>query len=141
MGTQIFKKAFLSIGGTELSTKAIDAVTLSFETEVQDDTHMGDDTRKNSAGLKNWSVGVELTADFGVGGAEDAIWSLFDAGAPVAIVLRPSTDAVGASNPQYSATGIITNYQPFGGSVGEQAKGSFQLVPGGASANMARATS
>jgi hypothetical protein len=62
----IFRNAFLSLGGTALSSY-IQSIEPSFDTEMQDDTAMGDTWESHIAGsgIKSWSANCDVHWDEG----------------------------------------------------------------------------
>lgn len=134
MSSLTFNDAFVSIGGTDLSDWVM-SVTLPRGVESLDETAMGDTTRKNKGGLKTWNVEVEFKQDFAAGGPDATLDPLV--GTTATIIVRPTSAAVSATNPNYTGTGLITNYQPFGNSVGDLATCSVSIESAG---TMTRAT-
>jgi len=130
MGVQVLTNAFVSIGGNDISDH-VSNVALGFETEAQDATAMGDGTRINLGGLKSWSLEIEFNQDFANSAEDDLIWALADAGDAVTCIVRPDSGSVSTSNPNYSGSGLITTYNPFGNGVGDTAKASLSIVSAG----------
>lgn len=110
----VFKNAHLSIGGTDLSAY-VRSVELPLSAEMLDDTTMGDSTRKNEAGLIQWSVPFELKQDFAV---VDAALQPKVGAAAFAVIIKPDGPSTSASNPAFTGNAVIESYQPFGGNVG-----------------------
>lgn len=128
MGKQVLTDAFVSIDGNDLSAY-VQSVTLSYEAELQDDTTMGDDTRTNIGGLKNWSMDVQLAQDFDASTVDSVLFPLV--GASFTVEVRPSSAAVSANNPKYTATGVLGSYSPLGNSVGDLAVAPITISPAG----------
>ena len=137
MATEILDNAFVEFDGTDL-TSFVRSVTLSYEVETQDDTAMGDDTRSNIGGLKNWSAEVELNQDFTSGAVDDTLFS--KVGATGTIKVRKDAGSVSTTNPTYSGDAVLTSYPPIGGSVGDVHTTSASFVPGGAAPTLTRST-
>lgn len=135
MAHAIFKNPFLSLNGVDLSDHVRQA-SLTYEAELQDDTAGGDNSRNRLGGLKNWSLQVEFAQDYAAGEVDASLFA--QVGNSIAVILRPDTAAVGATNPQYTGDGIIESYQPFGGTIGELAMAPVTLQGNG---DLARATS
>lgn len=138
MATEVITDAFVEYDSVDLS-EFVTSVTLSYEAETQDDTAMGDDTRSNLGGLKNWSAEVEFNQDFAAGGPDATLFS--KVGSIATLTIRKSSAAVGSTNPSYSGDALLASYPPFGNTVGEKMTTSASFVPGGASNTLARATS
>jgi len=135
MAKFVLTDASLVINSVDLSDH-VRSVTLNYEAELQDDTTMGDDTRTNLGGLKNWSMDVEFTQDYASGEVDATLFSIV--GSAVPVVLKPTSSAVSATNPSYSGTGVIGSYSPIGNSVGDLAVAPVTIAPAG---TLTRATS
>ena len=135
MAKFVLTDASLVINSVDLSDH-VTSVTLNYEAELGDDTTMGDDTRTNLGGLKNWSIDVEFTQNYASGKVDATLWGIV--GASVPIVLKPTSGAVSATNPSYSGNGVIGSYSPIGNSVGDVAMAPVTIAPAG---TLTRATS
>lgn len=135
MPTLILDNAFVEIDGNDVSSDA-NQVSLSYESETQDETAFGDDTRINKGGLKNWSGSISFHQDFDAAALDSILFGLV--GTQVTIKIRPDGGAVSTSNPEYTGTALITSYPPLGNSVGELAQASIDFVSAG---TLSRATS
>lgn len=136
----VMTDAFVELNGVDLSAW-VSSVTLNPEREAQEDTSMGNATRTNLPGLKTWGVEIELKQDYSASAVDQTIWPLFDNGTTFTWKLRAKkASAKSTTNPEWSATGFITSYNPVGGSVGEKAAATISIVPGGSAPDLARAT-
>lgn len=131
MSARVLTDAFISLDGTEFSGQNT-SVAISYSAEALDITSMGMETRVNAGGLKDWSMSFEFNADEAVTGA------LFDmVGTVIPVEVRASSAAVGPSNPAYRGAGLVTEYTPLEGSVGDKVAVSLTLVSAG---NLTRET-
>lgn len=137
MASEVLKNAHFSYAGTDLSSY-VRSITLTYEAETADDTAMGDGTRSNIGGLKNWSVEVEFNQDYTSSAVDDTLFSLV--GTANAIVIRPDAGSVSTTNPEFGGTGVLSSYPPLGGSVGDVHTTSVSIVPGGSSPTLTRST-
>jgi len=135
MAQLILEDAFVSVDGNDISS-SVKSVTVNYSAEMQDDTTMGDDTKSNKGGLKNWSAEVELLQDFATGQLDSILFPLV--GTTVPVIFRPTSAAVGPSNPNYTGNGTIESYPPLGGTVGDLASTTISIQPAG---TLSRATS
>lgn len=135
MASLAFTDGFVSLGGTDISDY-VTSITLDYAAEMLDETAMGDTTRIMKGGLKNWSVNLEMNQDFADNLIDEILFPLV--GTTTTVIVRPTSSAVGAANPNYTGTGIIENYSPFGNGVGDLAKTSITIQSAGA---LSRATS
>ena len=136
MSEKILIDPFFSIGGVDLSDH-VKSVTLNYGADTPELTAGGDDTHLFAAGgLKTWEMSIEFNQDYASGSVDATLFSAI--GTSVALVLRPDSAVVGVANPQYTANGILSGYDPLAGSVGEVIGTPCKLVAAG---TLARATS
>jgi len=129
MTKQVLTDAFVSINGVDLSDH-VNQVTLNYQAELQDSTTMGDDTRERLGGLKDWSLDVDFYQDFDAASVDDTLFPLV--GTSFTVIVRPvKGTVVGATNPNYSGTGILESYPPLGGSIGEMSASSVTIQAAG----------
>lgn len=130
MASLHFNDAFVSINAKDLSSFTR-SVTINYAAEMLDETAMGDDTRINKGGLKNWSMELEMNQDFGATPAPDIdLFSLV--GSTFTVIVRPvEASAQSATNPHFTGTGILESYPPLGNGVGELALTSISIQSAG----------
>ena len=138
MATMILDNAFVEYDGTDLSS-FVRSVTLSYEAETGDDTAMGNDTRSNLGGLKNWTAEVEFNQDYSASAVDATLFS--KVGGSATIKIRPDAGSIAADNPEFSGTAVLSEYPPIGGSVGDVHTTSATFIPGGSSPTLTRSTS
>ena len=130
--------AFVSLDGNDISA-FLESVDLDFQKETDADARMGDDTAKVVATRSNWSLALNAINDYtATTGLDDIIWGLISAGAAVPMVVRPTSAAKGANNPEYTGDVVLTNYKPIAGQHGQQSRTPIQCQPAG---DLSRATS
>jgi hypothetical protein len=95
------------------------AVTLDITAEEQDTTSFGKTFRERVGGLKDASVSLDFHQDFGATAVDATLYPLI--GGTVGIVIKPTAGSVTSTNPTYSFTALVTQYQPFASSVGDLA--------------------
>lgn len=135
MATFVMTDGFVSINSVDLSDH-VKRVTLNYEAETQDNTHMSDNTRLMQGGLKNWSMEVEFSQDFASGEVDATLFSLV--GTTTTVIARPTSSSVSTTNPNFTGTALLTSYTPLSGTVGEQAPATASFVAAG---DLSRATS
>lgn len=139
MAEVVYTNAHLTINGVDLSDH-VRQLTIEYSAELQDKTAMGDDTRANLAGLKDYTVTAEFNQDYAAGEVDATLFSLVGA-AQFAVIMRPDAGVVSATNPQYTANMLLENYQPMGGTVGDMHVSPITMRPGSSGQTLARATS
>lgn len=139
MAQQIFSDAFVSINGVDLSDH-VKSVTLNYAATEQDDTVMGDDTESAAGGLKNWNASFEMVQDYAASKVDATLFPLV--GTTTALILRAdNSEGVSATNPNFTGTGLVNDYIPMGGSVGDLLMAPFTMKAGGSAPTLLRATS
>ena len=108
----------ITIGTAVLST-SIAAVTLDITADEIEVTAFGDSYRKRIGGLKDASVSLDFHQDFGAGAVDSLLFPLM--GTTVDVKIAPTSGTVTASNPEYRFSALVTQYQPYSGSIGDLA--------------------
>ena len=135
MATMVLTDGFISIGGVDLSDH-MKSGSMNYEAEALDQTAMGADTRLNVGGLKNWSVEATFYQDYAAGETDATIFS--KVGTATAIIVRSvATGGVGATNPNFTGTGLVQSYTPVTGEVGSSHEVTVSIVAAG---TLSRAT-
>ena len=118
----------VTIDGNDVSDHVTN-VSFTYLGEAQENTAMGDATRKRIGGLKDWNVTVEFNQDYAAGQVDALMFPLV--GTTFTIIILPTSSAVGAGNPSFSGTSFMENYNPIQGSVGEVITTSISLLAAG----------
>ena len=122
--------AFVRLNTVDLSDH-VKSVEVTYEAEALDDTVMGDDTRSNLAGLKNWSMSITFLQDYAASSVDATLFSLVGAAA-FAIRVRPDKSTVaGATNQNINGNCILTSYPPLSGAVGDLHETTITLASAG----------
>jgi hypothetical protein len=108
----------ISINSVELSSK-IAQVSIDISYAEVETTAFGDTFKTRTLGLGEASISLSFHQDFALTQTEATIYPLLGNGAGTTIVVKPSTGAVGPSNPTYTMTALVTEWSPINGSVGE----------------------
>lgn len=123
MATLAFIDARVEVNSVDLSDW-VRSVSLPSQFDELDDTAMGDVARSRIAGLEDGSISLEFNEDFASGGPDATIWAA--RGTVVPIEVRPTSASIGATNPDYQGTYLVSQVNPFGNSVGDLATRSVQ---------------
>ena len=108
----------ISIAGSPFSD-SLAAVTLDVSREQLEITAFGDSARRYIGGLQDSSVTLSFHQDFGASSVDSTIWS--NLGGTVAIVIKPTSGSVSATNPSYSFNALVVQSTPFASNVGDLA--------------------
>jgi hypothetical protein len=123
MARIVLTDASVVINGINLS-EFITSVALSTSDDVVDTTGMGSaGARTRIGGLADNSVTFEFNQDFATSGPEVTINAIGSSlvGTVTTCVIKPTSAAVGASNPSYTFSALCAEWQPLSGAVGELA--------------------
>jgi hypothetical protein len=112
------------------------AVTLDISKEQLEVTSFGDTARTYIAGLGDASVTLSFHQDFAASAVDATLHAAL--GTEIAVVIKPTSGAVGAGNPSYSFNALVTQITPFSSNVGDLATQDVTFPISGA---VTRATS
>lgn len=118
MGKFVATDYAITIGTANFST-SLAAVTLDITTDEQETTSFGETYRTRIAGLRDASLTLDFHQDFGAASVDATLFPLL--GSAVSFSIKPTSGTVSATNPAYSGTALVTQYQPFANSVGDLA--------------------
>ena len=134
MARLVLTDAYVVLASTDIS-QYVTSVTLSSTLDVVETTSMGSTSRTRVAGLRDNQVVLEFNQDFASGALETLIYpsdATTKIGTAVAMEVRPTSAAVGPTNPKYTFSALITEWQSLSGSVGELASVSVSWPVSGA---------
>jgi len=126
----VLTNAKVTINSVNLSDH-IASVTLSTSADVVDTTGFSSTAaRSRVAGLLDNSVTLEFHQDFATSNVEQTIYPLI--GTTTTVVVTPVDTTVGATNPSYTFSALVAEWQPLSGAVGELATASVTWPISGA---------
>ena len=107
----------LSINSVDLSDQCTSAV-INYVSEQLENTTFSNTSRSFTSGLFSNSITVTLYQSYAASETEASIYSLV--GTTTTLVLKPTSSAVGATNPSYTLTGaFLSAHTPINASLGE----------------------
>ena len=111
----------ITVAGTDLSGW-ITSVTLDTKYDIVETTAFGDTAKKRVAGLADNSIALEFQQDFGSSAVESTIYPLL--GTAASIVIKPVNATVSTTNPSYTVSAVVAEWQPLKGGIGQLATAS-----------------
>ena len=130
MARIVLTNAKITINSVNLSDH-IASVTLSTSSDVVDTTGFSSTAaRSRVAGLADNSVTLEFHQDFATSNVEATVYPLI--GTTTTVVVTPVDTTVGATNPSYTFSALVAEWQPLSGAVGELATASVTWPISGA---------
>lgn len=128
MAKIVLTDASITINSVALSDLA-NSVTINYEVDSVETTSFGDQGHKFTGGLQNLSVEIALAQDYAATKTEATIYPLV--GTTTTLVIKPTSAAVGATNPSYTITGaFLASHTPVAGAVGELAMTTLSFTGG-----------
>lgn len=138
MAKFVLKNAFITVDGVNLSDH-ISSVTIETTFDEQDGTAFGSTYKEILQGLGDATITISVFQDFAAASVDATLWPLSQSGATFPVAVRATSAAVSATNPQYNMTGVLLNYSPIAGEVGQMSKTDV-TIRNGAPAGLTRAT-
>lgn len=108
----------VTINGSDFSA-SLNSVELAQEADDLETTAFGSTWRTRIGGLKQASLTLNFMQDFAAGSVDATLNPLL--GSIATVVIKPTSSAVGTTNPSYTMTCLVTQYSPFASSVGDVA--------------------
>ncbi|GGM55482.1 hypothetical protein GCM10012275_28250 [Longimycelium tulufanense] len=118
MGKFILTDVFVEVNGVNFSDH-VSSVEVSVSHDEVDVTSFSGGGRERLAGLRDDSFTLNFQQDFAVGEVDATLWPLFSNKTEFTVKVRGTSAAISTSNPEYSATCILLEYQALSGSPGD----------------------
>ena len=120
--------ASITINSVSLGNRA-NSVSINYEIDSLESTAFGSGGHSFVGGLQNLSVEIALMQDFAASNVEATVYGLV--GTTTTLVIKPTSSAVGATNPSYTITGAyLAAHTPVAGAVGELAMTTLSFTGG-----------
>lgn len=122
MAKTILTGAYFGVAATgvtplvDLSAR-VRSISMPMSSDVVDGTCMTDTYKDKLVGMTDWKVEVEFAQDYATGSVDDTLFPLM--GLVVDIAIRPTQDAAGAENPEWTGSAIMSGYSPLDGKVSD----------------------
>jgi 3D (Asp-Asp-Asp) domain-containing protein len=128
MAVLVLTDAVITVNSVALSDRA-NSVTLNYEIDSVEATAFGSTGHKFVGGLQNNSLDIDFQQDFATSNVEATVFPLV--GTTTIVVIKATSDAVGATNPEYTLTGcFLAAHTPVAAAVGEMAMTSLSFTGG-----------
>jgi len=116
MAVAVLYDVDVSINAVDLSDHGKRCV-VTFNAEMLDHTTFGLDTRRNIAGLKDWSIEVDFEQDYAASNVDATLWALVGAVA-FTVIVKPASGSVSPSNPSFTGLAVLEGHTPINGDTG-----------------------
>lgn len=118
MAKLVLTSPSITIGGVDL-TSAISNITLDTKYDIVETTSFGSLAKTRVAGLQDNSITLDFFQDFATSAVEATIYPLL--GTAATIVIQPVSGSASTTNPKYTVSALISEWQPLKGAVGQLA--------------------
>jgi hypothetical protein len=114
----VLKNCQVVVNGVNFSDH-VDSVEIMMKKKAIDTTNFSGGGTEVVAGLKNDSFVISFQQDFSPAEVNATLYPLYNNETEFTVAIRPVTAAISTSNPEYSATCVLLEYQPLSGKVGD----------------------
>lgn len=134
MATYVITSEYVAIDGTDMSAYVKSASLEINADSVEFTTMASSGAREFKIGLKAGTLNVEFNQDFANTATlpDQKLWGIFNTGTNVTFEVRPTSAAVGTTNPKYTGSLVPVGYSPLTGSVGDASTVSISWPTSGA---------
>ena len=118
MAVFVLQNAWTKINGVDLSDH-MSEVTVHMSAADVDVTAMGAGGHQHLLGIRDDSFEFTAFSDFAAGKIDATLWPLFAGGSIFLVEVAANGSAISATNPKFSGSCILTQYEPIAGGVGD----------------------
>ncbi len=118
MAKLVLRDCVITINGVDFSDH-VSQVEVSLKKASVDTTNFSGGGKEQIAGLKDDEFTVSFQQDFAAASVDATLFNLYNTEIEFPVTVKPKAGATSASNPLYSATCILLEYQPLAGKVGD----------------------
>jgi hypothetical protein len=97
----------------------VSSVTSETSRPEVDVTAMGNSHQQFAPGIGDATVTLEVFQDYAVSSIDAILYPLADSETPFLVKIKPTVGAISATNPEFQMTGLLYEYSPLSGSVGD----------------------
>lgn len=129
MAKIVLTDAKVTINSVVLSDH-ISSITIDTKDDIVETTAFGSSAKTRVAGLADNSVTLDFMQDFAAANVEATIYPLI--GSTTTIVVQPTSSAASTTNPTYTFSALVSEWQPLKGGIGQLATASVTWPISGA---------
>ena len=111
----------VSINGSTALNSYLTQVELKASANDITTTSFGSSWVTRVAGLKEGTLTLQFNQDYAASTVDATLWGTIGLGSNATVVIRPTSSAVGTSNPAYTAVCLVTDLTPVSGNIGDLA--------------------
>lgn len=121
MAKQVLKNPVITVNGQDISNYCHEVTVETTRDEV-DVTGFQANNKETLPGLGDATITLAVFQDWGAAAIDALLWPLSTGNTPFTVLVRPTTAARSATNPEYSMQCLLFTYNPIAGAVGEAAE-------------------
>jgi hypothetical protein len=114
----VFTNGYVLVNGVDLSDHAV-SIEVDGKAEDIETTSMGAAGKGRLPGLRDEAIKIKWRQDFAASKVDATLAPLYTGGTSFAIEIRPVNSARSTTNPAYTATVYLLDYNPIAGEVGK----------------------
>lgn len=126
MSKLVLKDCFIEVDAVDFSDH-VSSVEINLAKDEVETTNFGGAGRERVHGLKDDQFVINFQQDFDAASVDATLWPLYDTEVEFPVRVRPTSAVKSATNPEYTGTCILLEYQPLAGDVGSLSETSVTL--------------
>ncbi len=130
MAKYIIRNPVVVVNGVDLSNR-FSSAEVNSEKDLVDVTAFGASSKQQLVGLGDGTMSFDAFQDFAAASVDATLYPIHTAGSEVVVTVKPTNAAVSTTNPLYTMTGVLPNYTPISGGVGEASTISVEFSNSG----------
>ena len=140
MAKLVLKDAYVAINGTAISDHVSSVEVASTFDEVDFTAFGAGNYREYGQGMGDATITLTAYQDFAASSIDAIFWPLSQSGGTFSVEVRPTSAAASSTNPKYTMTGRLFEFNPIAGAVGDAATTDIPIRNAG-TAGLTRGTS
>lgn len=130
MAKFVLRNAAVKIASTDFSDHVAEVAVETTAADVPT-TAMGAGGQERVAGIRDDSFTLTMFSDFAAASVDAVLWAQMSGSSLFLVEVWAAGTVTSATNPKFSGTCILLEYQPINGSVGDASMTSVQLPVNG----------
>lgn len=118
MAKLVLRDCYVVVNGTNFSDH-VSSCEINMSKDEVETTNFSGSGRERVHGLQDNSFSVTFQQDFAAASVDAVLFPLWNNENEFTVEIRPTSGSVSASNPKYTGTCILLEYQPLAGDVGD----------------------
>jgi hypothetical protein len=118
MAKLVLRDCYVVVNGVNFSDHC-SSVEVNLSKDEVETTNFSGSGRERVAGLKDDNFVLNFQQDFAAAQVDATLYPLWNNETEFTVEVRPTSSAASTTNPKYTATCILLEYQPLSGKVGD----------------------